>query len=255
MKAFKDYLINRKIISEKVAPYYISWISNFYSSISKEPGIWVESAEIDQYLFELAKEKENWQVDQAKKAINLYLFFIKKTKNSDSSKNSTGQIWKMRSAEMKNILRLKHLAYRTEQTYLSWLRRFYYFVEGKTPELLNQNDLKDFLTHLAVEKKVAATTQNQAFNAILFFYRHVINVDIEDIHQTVRAKTSKRLPTVLTSGEVKKLFNHLGGTHLLMAKIIYGGGLRLNECLRLRIKDIDIERKFLGVTSPLENLL
>ena len=92
---------------------------------------------------------------------------------------------------------------------------------------------------------MAATAQNQAFNAILFLYKHVINVDVEDIHQTVRAKTTRRSPTTLTLNEVNELFKYMEGIHLLMAKFIYGGGLRLTECIRFRVKDVDIEHQLL----------
>ena len=98
------------------------------------------------------------------------------------------------------------------------------------------------MTHLAVERNVAASTQNQAFNAILFMFRHVLDKDIEDIGGAVRAKKKRRLPVVLAKSEINCLFDQMKGTNLLMAKTIYGCGLRLRECINLRIKDIDFSR-------------
>ncbi|MFC1579614.1 integron integrase [Thermodesulfobacteriota bacterium] len=143
---------------------------------------------------------------------------------------------------MRKVLRLKHRAMRTEKTYIGWVRRFYRFLNGKSPQALGCTDVKNFMTHLALDRSVAISTQNQAFNAILFLFRHVLDKQIDEIGEAVRAKKKPRLPTVLTKSEVGRLFNQLSGVYLLMAKIIYGCGLRLRECLHLRIKDIDFER-------------
>jgi len=133
--------------------------------------------------------------------------------------------------------------------HLGWVRRFYRFVNGKPPNSLNDENVKDFLTHLAVERKVSATTQNQAFSALLFLYRHILDKPLENIGESIRAKRSKRLPVVLTQNEVAQLLSELSGVNLLMAQIIYGGGLRLKECLQLRVKDVDLERKTVIVRS------
>ena len=105
------------------------------------------------------------------------------------------------------------------------------------------------MTYLAVEKKIAASTQNQAFNAILFLFRHTLNKDISDIADALRAKRNRRLPVVLTRAEIDRLFDHMDGVNRLMARLIYGCGLRLQECLQLRIKDIDLEREAVTVRS------
>ena len=144
-------------------------------------------------------------------------------------------------------LRLKHRSYRTEQTYLGWLRDFYRFTGSVAPEFIGDNHLMDYLTYLAVERNVAKSTQQQAFNAILFFFRHVIGREPGNIRDSIRAKRKRRLPVVLTCGEISRLFEHLNETPLLMAQVIYGGGLRLRECVSLRIKDIDFEQKLLSI--------
>ena len=140
------------------------------------------------------------------------------------------------------MIRLRQLSNSTERTYVTWLRSFYRFVGNKKPIELTSTDFKDFLTHLAAERRVAPSTQNQAFNSILFFYRHILDKEIDGLESTLRARRKKRLPVVLTKTEVKSIFKHLKGVNRLMAQVIYGGGLRLQECLNLRVKDIDFKR-------------
>ncbi|GAB6888430.1 hypothetical protein JCM13304A_19290 [Desulfothermus okinawensis JCM 13304] len=119
----------------------------------------------------------------------------------------------------------------------------------KEPSHLQGSDLRDFLTHLAVEKKVSASTQNQALNALVFFFRHVLKKDVADQLSAVRARERRRLPVVLTPREVKEIFRHMSGVQKLMAMLIYGCGLRLQECVRLRVKDLDIEQNAVIVRS------
>lgn len=117
----------------------------------------------------------------------------------------------------------------------------------REPSTLEGKDLQNFLSHLAVEKNVSASTQNQALNAIVFLYRHVLDKNIDGEISAVRARRSTRLPVVLTSEEVHEIFNSMSGVHWLMANLIYGCGLRLNECLALRIKDIELSQKIIIV--------
>ena len=144
---------------------------------------------------------------------------------------------------MHKMIRLRHLALRTEQVYLGWVKKFYRFLNGRSPNAINSRNVKEFMTHLAVESKVSASTQNQAFNALLFLFRYVLGRPLDDIGEAVRAKQTRRLPVVLTESEIERLLDNMSGPNRLMAEITYGGGLRLNECLRLRVKDMDFERK------------
>lgn len=144
-------------------------------------------------------------------------------------------------------MRLMHLSFRTEKSYLSWLARFRSFVHEKDCAALTEQDLKDFLSFLAVERKVAGATQKLAFNALLFFYRYVLDLEIGGLSTVVRSKIGRRLPVVLSKEEIRKAFSHLEGTHLLMATIIYGSGMRLQECLSLRVKDVDFSRNCLTI--------
>ena len=150
---------------------------------------------------------------------------------------------------MKTMLRLKQRAQTTEKTYLYWLRLFYRYLNGLSPFKLDSTHVKNFLSHLAVDRKLSKSSQNQAFNAILFFFRHVLEKTIDDLQDVVRAKTRRRLPVVLTKSEIQSLLTHIDGVYLLMAQIIYGGGLRLKECIQLRIKDIDLESAYITIIA------
>jgi integron integrase len=137
------------------------------------------------------------------------------------------------------LIRLKHYSIRTEKSYLSWIMRYILFHDKKDPKEMSNPEIEAFLSHLAVELKVSAATQNQAFNALLFLYKEVLKKELDDSIDAVRAKKPKRLPTVMTKDETLKVMGAIASDHQLMVKLIYGSGLRLMECLRLRVKDID----------------
>jgi len=142
-------------------------------------------------------------------------------------------------SKAQRILRSKHYSYRTELSYLGWIRRFILFHGKRHPVHMGRAEIEAFLTHLALEKKVAAATQNQAFNAILFLYRTVLETPIDFPIQAVRARRPKRVPTVLSREEVQRVLACLTGSQALMAKLLYGSGLRASELVRLRVKDLD----------------
>lgn len=140
---------------------------------------------------------------------------------------------------VRDLIRVKHLSYRTEEAYLGWIRRFILFHDKRHPKEMGADEVQAFLTHLAVEGNVAAATQNQAFAALLFLYREVLQKSLGAIENVVRAKSPKRLPDVLTKDEVIRLLAFLRGEEWLVANLLYGAGLRLREALRLRVKDLD----------------
>ncbi|MDA3896875.1 MAG: phage integrase N-terminal SAM-like domain-containing protein [Desulfobacteraceae bacterium] len=140
--------------------------------------------------------------------------------------------------QVRDAIRLKHYSIRTEETYIGWIKRFIFFHNKRHPKDMGENEIKAFLTDLAVNKNVAASTQNQVFNALLFLYREVLKQDFGNFSDTVRAKKPKKLPVVFTKTEVKLIIDQLEGVKWLMAQLMYGSGLRLMECM-LRVKDID----------------
>jgi integron integrase len=144
-------------------------------------------------------------------------------------------------------IRLRHYSLRTEKTYIAWVRRYIRFCGHRHPRFLGENEITTFLTHLAVDMKVSASTQNQALQALIFLYREVLKMDLPNISQVIRASKPQRLPVVLTREEVQRVFSHLHGQGRLIVGLLYGSGLRLNEALTLRVKDIDLERRELMV--------
>jgi integron integrase len=140
-------------------------------------------------------------------------------------------------------IRFKHYSLRTEQAYVDWIKRFIRFHGNRHPSALSASDVEHFLTHLATELNVAASTQNQAQSALLFLYREVLVHDLRWLDGVVRAKAPSRLPTVLTRSQVARLLDAFRGTHRLVAELLYGTGMRILEAVRLRVKDLDLERR------------
>ena len=133
----------------------------------------------------------------------------------------------------------RHYSRRTEETYVQWIKRFIIFSSRRHPRELGAKEVTAFLSHLAVEGRVAASTQNQALAALLFLYRAVLDEPLPWLDDVIRAKRSARKPSVLTADEAQRLLSHMRGPKLLMASLLYGAGLRLRECLGLRVKDVD----------------
>ena len=144
-------------------------------------------------------------------------------------------------------LRSRHYSPRTERTYRHGVKRYIFFHNVRHPAEMAEPEISAFLTHLAVKEKISASTQIQALGALLLLYRHVLGRAIEDLGEVVRVRKPKRLPVVMTCEEVKAVHGHLEGDKRLMASLMYGSGLRLMECLRLRVQDIDFERNEITV--------
>lgn len=241
---------SKRIVNEPKIPFYVAWLEKCLTSCKKNFGDELSSKEIQDFLKKLSKKKEDWQVQQAAEAIRIYQFFSKsKTEYNNKEPINNDDQWRFVANEMKTMLRLKQRALTTERTYLYWLRLFYRYLNGLSPFKLDSTHVKNFLSHLAVDRNLSKSTQNQAFNALLFFFRHVLEKGIDDLHDVVRSKSRRRLPVVLTKSEIERLLKHLDGVYLLMAQIIYGGGLRLKECIQLRIKDIDLESSYITIIS------
>lgn len=150
--------------------------------------------------------------------------------------------------QVREVLRYHHYAYRTEQTYCDWIVRYIKFHGSQIhPSQMGKIQIDAFLSNLATQGRVSASTQKQALNAIIFLYRQVLDQPIEDQLEPVKARRHARPPTVMTQSEVQRVMAQMGGTHLLMAKILYGCGLRLMECVRLRVQDLDLDRKILYI--------
>jgi integron integrase len=145
--------------------------------------------------------------------------------------------------QVRRAIRLRHYSYRTEEAYVDWIRRFIVFNGMRHPSCMGATEVQQFLSHLAEQRAVAAATQAQALSALLFLYKRVLNVDLPWLDSVVRAKRSTRLPTVLTQKETQRVIANLPGVFWLIGGLLYGGGLRLTEGLRLRVKDVEVDRR------------
>ncbi|MBD3162707.1 MAG: integron integrase [Candidatus Eisenbacteria bacterium] len=148
---------------------------------------------------------------------------------------------------MRVAIRSRHYSRRTERAYVGWVRRYVLFHGTRHPSEMGEPEVTRFLTHLAIEARVSASTQNQALSALLFLYRNVLRMDLPWMKEIVRAKRSDRVPVVLTRREVAAVFREMDGVPALVAGLLYGSGLRLLEALRLRVKDVDFERREITV--------
>lgn len=149
--------------------------------------------------------------------------------------------------QVRECLRLKHHSLRTEEAYIYWIRKFILFHNKRHPKTLNELDVRAFLSHLALDKNVASSTQNQALNSIIFLYNNVLKTPLGKIGEVERAHRTKRLPVVFTQQEIQLILGNLTGTTKLVVSLLYGSGLRLLEALRLRINDLDFEQQIITV--------
>jgi len=151
--------------------------------------------------------------------------------------------------KMRAEIRLRHYSLRTEQSYIHWVRRFILFHNKRHPAEMGEREVTAYLTHLAVDRKVSASTQNQALSAILFLYRQVLDIKLEWLDEVIRAKRPQHLPVILSRKEINILLDEIPGTNGLIARLLYGTGMRKMECLRLRIQDMDFSYRQITVRS------
>ena len=151
--------------------------------------------------------------------------------------------------QVRDVIRLRHYSLRTEETYIQWIKRFILFHGKRHPLQMGEQEITAFLTHLAVEKQVAPSTQNQALAAVLFLYKEVLERELDWMDDIVRAKRAVRIPEVLSPEQVRRLIDQLKGTYQLMAQLLYGTGMRLMEAVRLRVRDVDFHYRQITVRS------
>lgn len=202
----------------------------------------------------------DWQLDQAREALKLYIYHfggngLSKTV-SDKSKivKTCLSDYPQIVRSLRSSIRIKHYAYKTERSYIGWVKRFYEYIskvkkKDLQKESLSSEDVRDFLSHLALKLKVSSSTQNQAFNALVFLFRNVLIVELNDLKKTVRAKRGPKLPVVLSKDEVGQIFKHAAGKDLLLLQLLYGTGIRLMELICLRVQDIDFDSNLIFVRS------
>lgn len=238
---------------ENQIPFYARWTGRFlrFSNAHQDKPV---DLRIEMFLDALKKDKklQEWQVVQADNAVRLYIHhFLSEAGNISQLFPNAGTAAEKRfhdakttQGKIRETLRIKHYAYSTERTYIDWFLRFHTYLTGVKnidweTQGADEADVRDFLSHLAIKQRVSSSTQNQAFNALLFLFREVLKIDLKDLSKTVRAKRGPKLPVVLTQSEVRSLLEHVTGRDLLLLHLLYGTGMRLMEVARLRVQDID----------------
>jgi integron integrase len=250
LQRFGEYLLKARLVRERTAPHFVRWVRQFLSRPATDEPL---QDQVRRFCDELERNGrcQDWQVRQAEQALRIY--FVNHleraewhSKPASAVVDEQGRIDRVAALQqLRERLRTRHYSYRTECSYADWARRFLDYVgtrQGVPRPAVASNSLRDYLTHLAVRQSVSASTQNQAFCALLFLFREVLGLEVEGLSRSVRAKPGERLPVVLSVPETAVLLGALRGTARLMAGLIYGGGLRVSECCQLRVKDLDFEQ-------------
>ena len=244
---------------EKQIPYYVQWVSKFVKHCNGNLKN-VNHKYINSFLEFLNKQEYvNWQLRQSDNAVSIFIHnYLKQIHNLDVM--NTARLdklptengiksWNLIIKEMTDAIRIRYYSKSTERIYIGWILKLAEYLNWKAPANVNSVDVKNYLTYLATNRNVAASTQNQAFNSFLFLFKHIFMIDFDDIKDTPRAKKIKRLPVVLSIEEIIELFNFIDNKYKLHINLLYGTGMRVSECVGLRIQDIDFERNIIIIRS------
>ena len=263
---FRDLVIQSGV-SDSYADWYVKWGQKFALSIKGKPLRQRTVEDIQRFLINISNKKgvQRWQVEQARESLKLlYNIHLKlpipiheaptfnSTKNEYKASLTNGNfrdtlahkdeilnLYRDLFEKIRKEIRYRHYSIRTEKSYIDWIVRYLIFFNKTPPEKLEANEIRQYLDYLATDRKVAASTQNQALNAIVFVYTQVLKRDTGDFSEFVRAKRHIKVPVVLNRQEMSLLMDQLAGINWLMSGLLYGAGLRIMECIRLRIKDVD----------------
>jgi integron integrase len=259
LKEFEEFLKRNRLVPPDRSRFYAYWVERYIMYSQNRPTIPVPRI-IEHFLNSMENDSRfsDWQVKQAADAILLYVERYLRAKVSlrdveckptKSRTNPHSTDWRDLLNRLHENMRIKHYSPRTEKSYRIWINKFRKYWMNRDPQTLGAVEVKEFLSHLALHDRVSASTQNQAFNALLYLFRNVLGKDLTGLADTVRARQRKRLPVILTREEIQHLFSFLEDPYLLMSQILYGGGLRLMECIRLRVKDIDFANNLLIIRA------
>ena len=236
--------------------FYIVWVKRFATFLNGVPVRQASQEMIGAFLADLRNDSniEEWQIDQARHALEmLYKECLKITPSASGARlpekfrdliTDPARLRQLHGGlitQVQSEIRVRHYSIRTEEAYVNWIGRFLSFHGLKDPADLDAGHIRKYLDFLAGERGVSASTQNQALNAIVFLYTQVMKKEPGDFNDFARAKKPVRVPTVLTKNEVDRLLDRLDGVYFLMAGLLWGSGLRVMECVRLRVQDVDFE--------------
>lgn len=255
--------IHKKGIAPKYSGFYLNWAKKFLRYNNHEIPSGLANKHINDFRIFLTQSRKcrPWQIEQAVRSVKLLDNFLLLHKNmlvmnskeirnksfADRTLPDTAANHKELLIKLRTEIRYLHYSHRTEHSYRQWIVRFLTFHKNKPLNSMASNEIRDYLEYLAVERKVSASTQNQALNAIVFLFKKVLKRDPGIFEDFTRARRPVRLPVVLSKDEAKRLIDALPESYKLIAGLLYGSGLRIMECLRLRIKDIDFEQAHITV--------
>ncbi|HVO67830.1 MAG TPA: integron integrase [Syntrophales bacterium] len=253
---FQKFLLEEKLAPESNVPSYAHWVNRYldYAKKHRLSVVVYQEGAVTAYLDALQSDRRifKWQHRQANEALRLYFTqYLKKMAERVPSISRPADVTGLLK-EGRRLIRFRHYSHSTERVYLQWIERFldYVFHAEKKTKIsdIATGDYKNFLVYLSHKRKVSSSTQNQAFNAIRFFFRNILGKEI-DSPTTVREKRGQKLPSVLSLDEVKILFAPMSAKNRLVAELLYGAGLRLMELARLRVRDIDFDTNTIFVRS------
>ena len=240
--------------------FYLKWLRYYIDFCNKYKYDSVNQKSLPHFINKLQEKNHNLrQQSQAEHAIWVYYNLIGvvsslhvSTHNKSGLKSIVGiskerDAWATILNQLDAEIKVRHYSPKTYKTYAGWIKKFQHYIAEKSPESTTIDDVKSFLTHLAVNQKVSASTQNQALNSLLFLFRHILKKEFEGTEGVVRAKQKKYIPVVLSREEINSIFKHLSYPYNLIVKILYGCGLRLSECLQLRINQLNFDAMILTV--------
>jgi len=238
-------------VPESVRGDYLKWLRFYLDFCTKYRHPPRDEESQAPFLQKLA-EKRQAPERQAQAAASLKLYYDLMAAWADAPEADTAvevarAPWDACCTRLKEEIQLRQYSPKTLQAYTTWTRQFQTFLKDKPPSEIEKDDARRFLTHLAVKKHVAASTQNQAFSALLFLYRHILNVDYDLQKSVVRARRTKYIPVVLSRAEIDTILSHLDGSHALIVRLLYGCGLRMSECLNLRVHCLNFDQAILTV--------
>jgi len=257
LETFVQYIKQRNLATERHIPFYVQWVQKFLTAdlppIATSPQDRIQAFE---NLLSKKHSIQDWQIRQALKAVELYVkVFVTsvpaESLQTDSQEKAISEAERIYD-QMRELIRVRHYSYRTEQTYLDWVRRYFGYALNHGLDWQKADAVRAYLSSLATQQNVAASTQNQAFSALLFLLREVLKQENPDM-KSVRAKDGSRLPLVLSIEEVRRVIKMAHPNDRILLQLAYGAGLRVSELIRLRVKDLDFDNLLIIVRAAKGN--
>ncbi|MBI4745113.1 MAG: integron integrase [Deltaproteobacteria bacterium] len=261
-------LLNKKTVPVSLHNNYKKWLRYYLDFCHKYCHRYADKESLKHFMIKLHEKNQALSMqEEAGKAVGFYYEMLDKTGDSPDSvragtspaptlalserdeqvEGSLGAEWDKVHDGLSAEIKVRHYSQKTLRAYSIWIRKFQVFTKNKPPKELDSRDVKDFIRYLAVECKVSASSQNQAFNALLFLYRHVLKADFGDQSDNVRARRTRYIPVVLSRDEVNFVLDNLDYPYDLVVKLLYGCGLRLFECMKLRLHNFNLDTRVLTV--------